>query len=105
MSNVILEAMYCSLPVISTDCKSGTREIIAPSTDINSNNTEITKEEYGILVPVIKTKEEEKKLASAIIEMLKNKELKEEYSRKSNKRIQDFSKEKAIEKWFEIIEK
>lgn len=104
MSNVTLEAMYCNLPVISTDCKTGTREILAPNTDLELCNNSITKEEYGILVPVIKNEEDENLLSEAIIEILKDKDLREKYSNKSTKRIKDFSKEEIMKKWINLIE-
>ena len=103
MSNAILEAMYCNLPIISTDCKAGTREIIAPDTDIYKENVEMTYEKYGILVPVIKEEKNIKELSKAIIEILKNNELRLHYKNKSKERIKDFSKEKIIKQWIDLI--
>lgn len=103
MPNVILEAMYTGLPIISCDCISGVREVLAPKTDINYRNMNKSKEEYGILVPIMKEDKAVNNLAKAIIEMLQDKELNNHYRKQSRKRIKDFSKEKKMKEWLNIV--
>lgn len=50
--NALAEAMACGIPVISSDCKSGPREILAPGTNIEFQCNEKEYAEYGILIPV-----------------------------------------------------
>ncbi|MEP6674200.1 MAG: glycosyltransferase [Ferruginibacter sp.] len=50
--NVLLEAMACHLPIISTDCKWGPREILGPGTDYHENMKTVEFAQNGILVPV-----------------------------------------------------
>ncbi len=104
MPNVVLEAMYTGLPVISTDCKSGPREILAPNSDLNNEIDNMSLEEYGVLVPVLNNKKYERIMGEAIIELLKDSKLRDNYSKKSKKRIKDFSKEKMMEDWNKVLD-
>jgi N-acetylgalactosamine-N,N'-diacetylbacillosaminyl-diphospho-undecaprenol 4-alpha-N-acetylgalactosaminyltransferase len=80
--NVIIEAMACNCPVISTDCPSGPNEII-------SNN------ENGILVPV----GDRDKLSNAIISLLRNKPYRELLANNAQKRVRDFNLDNIMLKY------
>lgn len=115
LGNSILEAMACELPIISTDCECGPREILAPNEDYKikiKNNYELA--EYGILVPVCETKmydfnenltKNEFILAKAIIKLLKDIKLRKKYKKSSLKRIKDFDIYNIVVQWINLIEK
>ena len=99
--NVLLEALACSLPIISTDCKSGPREILAPSTDFTKQvQDEIERAEYGILTPTNNVE----KMTEAIELLIEDKALRQSYADKAQNRAKDFEADKIIEQYIEAIE-
>lgn len=88
LPNVLIEGMACGLPIVSTDCLSGPREVIAPLSDFNvklSNTIEIGK--YGILTPI----KDSDQLAKAMDEIVSNKELYESLKVDLDKGIQAYN--------------
>ncbi|MDD5433085.1 MAG: glycosyltransferase [Candidatus Pacebacteria bacterium] len=90
--NVLVEAMACGAPVISTDCQSGPNEIIENG-------------KSGILASV----RDEKALADAIIKLLNDVNLKSRFSMNGKEQSKKFTAAKSVpeyEKLFkEIIER
>lgn len=84
--HVIVEAMTCRLPVVSTDCKSGPAEIIG-------NN------KYGILVPT----ENPRLLANKIEELLNNEKLRNLYSKMGEIRANSFNSTQIIKQYEEVF--
>ncbi len=93
--NVLLEALACNLPIISTDCKSGPREIISIS---NENILPIDKmefAEYGILIP----NDNSEQLSFAMDKIIKDVNMLNKYKSKSLVRIKDFDIQTIIEQF------
>jgi len=110
--NVIIEAMACSLPIISSDCLSGPREILAPLSVRPEDQRKEEYGEFGLLLPSFNLQEKYYKInhdeleniwTKAIIDFIKNKEYMAEYAQKSLKRCEDFSSSKIINKWKQVI--
>ncbi len=83
---VILEAVACGIPVISTDCKSGPREILQDG-------------RCGILVPV----GDEVALSEGILKLLKDGALQEKLFKLGKERAKDFSVDKIIKQYESVI--
>jgi len=85
-ANVIVEAMACGIPVVSTNCPSGPDEIITDG--IN-----------GILVPV----GDENAMSDAIIKILTDKDYAKSIADNGRKRAQDFITENKVREYEKLF--
>ena len=82
----IIEAMSQGLPVIATDTPFGPQEILQDG-------------EFGILVPM----KDPQKMASAMEQLLTDKDLYEHYSQKSLERARDFAEGKMVQAYEALL--
>ncbi|MBD7970572.1 glycosyltransferase [Paenibacillus gallinarum] len=109
--NALVEAMACKKPVISTDCRSGPREILFDNSELNICATEIEYADYGVIVPPLLEYEDwstnidysDKVLAKAIMNVLTDDQIQTKYSRKAYNRAHDFSYQNCKKILDEII--
>lgn len=98
LPTVLIEALACELPIISTDCPSGPREILSEK---SQSTNSIDSCEYGMLTPV----DDDIKFTKAIDKLLEDKSLYNKYKENAMKRAESFSMEKSIEKLTNVLER
>ena len=90
--NILIESMVCGLPIISVDCKTGPRELLAPSSSLDTVIAEDSFEiaQYGILCAVNSVNS----LKSAMNWVLDNPENLKDYKEKIVEKANEFDIEK-----------
>lgn len=101
--NVLIEAMTCGTPVVSTDCLSGPREIIAGESDYDYILYDLKVFDRGILVPLEKNTSSDHALADGILYMLENDELQKRIIKSSLSYINNYSIDKIMKQWTDTI--
>lgn len=113
MPNAMLEAMACGIPVISTDCPSGPREILAPDTSITQVAQEAEHAQYGILLPPLDKgsfnaddplSPAETALAKSVSQMLSDDDMRAQYAQKAACRAADFAPDAIARQWLSLID-
>ena len=95
LPNALIEAMASGCAIISTDCVSGPREILAPDTDYNFQlNNKIEYAKYGVLVPV--------KSEQGLVEAMENINLLK-YQALALQRADDFDAKYAIDQYIRAL--
>ena len=93
--NVLLEAMACNLPILSTNCQSGPSEIM----ELKTVKEDIMITDYGILVPIKNTD----LMAKGISYFVENSNYAETCKTNSKSRIKDFEKDTILKKYIDLI--
>lgn len=102
----LCEAMACGIPVISADCPTGPREILAPETALgvyDLREREIAKN--GVLMPVIEDLPDLVTWTQTIQELLQEKALLHGLAARGYQVIKGLDREDGVRHWFELLEK
>jgi len=100
-SNVLIEAGILGLPIIATDCGSGSRELLAPKSDFNKQleKGRIEYADNGILV----AKQDINMLAEAILILSEDDLLRDDYSKKIKEKAKEFEVSKILKEYKKLI--
>jgi glycosyltransferase involved in cell wall biosynthesis len=101
--NALAEAMCLGLPVISTDCPHGPREILSddPLRERKERVAMIT--EFGALMPVLSTQDDCKVCADLIERFLSDSQLCAMLGKAAESRIKEFSADRVLMEWQKIM--
>ncbi len=113
LGNVIIESLACELPVVSADCRSGPREILAPDTPLDQRTQAPEWADYGVLMPVcdgqrhdhtVPLTEEEKLWTDVMARLLEDPETHRHYARRGRDRASDFDLPDITRQWRRLLD-
>lgn len=105
----LCEAMICGVPVVSTDCATGPREILAPSTDSPVQPIrEAESGDYGMLMPLLHHAPTRNAAITVwtdtLVGLLDDPDERLRSGELGRERMEDFTRKRIVKQWRELIE-
>ncbi|MBT2558543.1 glycosyltransferase [Hymenobacter sp. ISL-91] len=103
------EAMICAVPVVTTDCPTGPREMLAPSTATPKEAIRQAElAEFGMLMPMLNQPaslaSDQQVWTETLHQLLDDAAGRERLGRLAAQRMQDFTRERIFSQWVTLLE-
>lgn len=111
--NALLEALTLGTAIISTDCRSGPREILSPGSRPSEKTKQVEITPFGILCPPLSfsssnfataVTEQEIQIAESVKRLLNDEHLRQDLIGNSAQRAKEFSPENILPEWLDLIQ-